>query len=105
MPRVKAWRAFMVKYAPEGDLHNANYVNAYNSAMALEAVLKACGDDLVDRQHPEAGLFHQGPGTADAAARHPDQHFADRSRAGRPDAVHALQWQELGRFGDLQTGN
>jgi hypothetical protein len=29
-----------------GDLHDTNYVNSYNSAMALEAVLKACGDDL-----------------------------------------------------------
>jgi branched-chain amino acid transport system substrate-binding protein len=43
---VKAWREFMIKYAPDGDLHDANYVNSYNSAMALEAVLKACGDDL-----------------------------------------------------------
>ena len=45
-PGVKAWREFMAKYAPDGDVHDANYVNAYNSAMALEAVLKACGDDL-----------------------------------------------------------
>src|ERR1700689_191620 len=43
---VKAWREFMVKYAPDADLHDANYVNAYNSAMTLEYVLKACGDDL-----------------------------------------------------------
>jgi branched-chain amino acid transport system substrate-binding protein len=43
---VKAWREFMIKYVPEGDLHDTNYVNAYNSAMTLEAVLKACGDDL-----------------------------------------------------------
>jgi branched-chain amino acid transport system substrate-binding protein len=43
---VKAWREFMVKYVPDGDLHDTNYVNAYNSAMTLEAVLKACGDDL-----------------------------------------------------------
>jgi branched-chain amino acid transport system substrate-binding protein len=43
---VKAWREFMIKYVPDGDLHDTNYVNAYNSAMALEAVLKACGDDL-----------------------------------------------------------
>jgi branched-chain amino acid transport system substrate-binding protein len=43
---VKAWREFMVKYVPEADLHDTNYVNSYNSAMALEAVLKACGDDL-----------------------------------------------------------
>src|SRR5437899_2247568 len=45
-PGVKAWRAFMIKYVPEGDLHDTNYVNAYNSAMVLEAVLNACGDDL-----------------------------------------------------------
>jgi branched-chain amino acid transport system substrate-binding protein len=43
---VKSWREFMVKYVPDADLHDTNYVNAYNSAMALEAVLKACGDDL-----------------------------------------------------------
>jgi ABC-type branched-subunit amino acid transport system substrate-binding protein len=43
---VKAWREFMNKYVPEGDQHDANYINAYNSAMTLEAVLKACGDDL-----------------------------------------------------------
>jgi len=45
-PGVKAWRDFMTKYVPEADQHDTNYVNAYNSAMALEAVLKACGDDL-----------------------------------------------------------
>jgi branched-chain amino acid transport system substrate-binding protein len=43
---VKAWREFMVKYAPEADLHDTNYVNSYNSAMTLEHVLKACGNDL-----------------------------------------------------------
>ncbi|SHK21725.1 ABC-type branched-chain amino acid transport system, substrate-binding protein [Bradyrhizobium lablabi] len=43
---VKAWREFMTKYVPDGDQHDNNYVNSYNSAMALEAVLKACGDDL-----------------------------------------------------------
>jgi hypothetical protein len=43
---VKGWREFMIKYVPDADLHDTNYVNSYNSAMALEAVLKACGDDL-----------------------------------------------------------
>jgi branched-chain amino acid transport system substrate-binding protein len=43
---VKGWREFMVKYVPEADLHDTNYVNSYNSAMTLEAVLKACGEDL-----------------------------------------------------------
>ena len=43
---VKGWREFMIKYVRDADLHDTNYVNAYNSAMALEAVLKACGDDL-----------------------------------------------------------
>jgi branched-chain amino acid transport system substrate-binding protein len=45
-PGVKGWREFMRKYVPDGDLHDTNYVNSYNSAMALEHVLKACGDDL-----------------------------------------------------------
>lgn len=45
-PGMKAWHAFMTKYVPDGDQRDTNYVNAYNSAMALEAVLKACGDDL-----------------------------------------------------------
>jgi ABC-type branched-subunit amino acid transport system substrate-binding protein len=45
-PGVRGWRDFMAKYAPDGDVHDANYVNAYNSAMTMEAVLKACGDDL-----------------------------------------------------------
>ena len=45
-PGVRGWREFMVKYVPDGDLHDTNYVNSYNSAMALEAVLKACGGDL-----------------------------------------------------------
>jgi Periplasmic binding protein len=43
---VKGWREFMTKYVPEADQHDTNYVNAYNSAMVLEAVLEACGDDL-----------------------------------------------------------
>jgi branched-chain amino acid transport system substrate-binding protein len=43
---VRQWRDFMTKYVPESDQHDTNYVNAYNSAMVLEAVLKACGDDL-----------------------------------------------------------
>jgi hypothetical protein len=43
---MKGWLAFMAKYLPEGDIHDANYINAYNSAMVMEAVLKACGNDL-----------------------------------------------------------
>jgi ABC-type branched-subunit amino acid transport system substrate-binding protein len=45
-PGVKDWREFMRTYVPEGDQHDTNYVNAYNSAMTLEAVLRACGGDL-----------------------------------------------------------
>ena len=43
---VKGWREFMSTYLPEADQHDTNYVNAYNSAMTIEAVLRACGDDL-----------------------------------------------------------
>ncbi len=43
---AKEWRAFMAKYAPDGDLRDQNYVLGYNFAMALEHVLKAAGNDL-----------------------------------------------------------
>src|SRR5258707_8682391 len=43
---VKGWREFITKYVPQGDPPDTNYVNSYNSAMTLEAVLKACGEDL-----------------------------------------------------------
>jgi ABC-type branched-subunit amino acid transport system substrate-binding protein len=45
-PGVKGWRAFMAQWIPEGDTRDAYYVNAYNTAMVLEAVLTACRDDL-----------------------------------------------------------
>ena len=93
---VKGWREFMTRYVPDGDQHDTNYVNAYNSAMVLEAVLKACGNDLSTENILQAGLLDQGSGTADAAAGHQGQYFGDRPRARRPDAVHALQRQDLG---------
>lgn len=52
---MKGWRDFMTKCVPEGDRHDTNYVNAYNSAMVMEAVLKVCGDD--PSTDPEAGLL------------------------------------------------
>jgi branched-chain amino acid transport system substrate-binding protein len=93
---VKGWREFMTKYVPDGDLHDTNYVNSYNSAMALEHVLKACGDDSLDREHSQTGLRDQGPGIADAAAGHQGQHLTDRSHSGRADAVHAVFRQDVG---------
>lgn len=45
-PGVQEWRAFMAKYMPDGDARDQNFVNGFNNGMALEHVLKACGDDL-----------------------------------------------------------
>jgi branched-chain amino acid transport system substrate-binding protein len=45
-PGVQGWRDFMAKYVPEGDIRDANYINSYNNAMALEHVLRAAGNDL-----------------------------------------------------------
>ena len=45
-PGVIAWRAYMEKYVPDGDVRDQNFVNGYNFAMVLEQVLKAAGDDL-----------------------------------------------------------
>ncbi|MFV0281251.1 MAG: ABC transporter substrate-binding protein [Rhodoblastus sp.] len=43
---LKGFLDFMAKYMPGQDHRDQNFVNGYNSAMALEAVLRACGDDL-----------------------------------------------------------
>jgi len=40
------WRAFMVKWYPDGNIHDNLNVYGYAVAMTLEQVLKQCGDDL-----------------------------------------------------------
>src|SRR6201990_442220 len=45
-PGIKAWRAFMEKYYPEGDKLNSNNVYGYAVAQTMVQVLKQCGDDL-----------------------------------------------------------
>ena len=93
---VKGWREFMIKYVPDGDLHDTNYVNAYNSAMALEAVLKACGDDLSTENILKQAYAIKDLELPMLLPGIKVNTSPDRSRAGRPDAVHALQRQDLG---------
>jgi branched-chain amino acid transport system substrate-binding protein len=102
---VKAWREFMSKYVPEADQHDTNYVNAYNSAMALEAVLKACGDDLsTGNILKQAYAIHELelpmllPGIKINTS--PTDHIpVDQMQFMR---FNGQNWQ---RFGELQTGN
>jgi branched-chain amino acid transport system substrate-binding protein len=102
---VKAWREFMSKYVPEADQHDTNYVNAYNSAMALEAVLKACGDDLsTENILKHAYAIHDLelpmllPGIKINTS--PTDHIpVDQMQFMR---FNGQNWQ---RFGELMTGN
>jgi branched-chain amino acid transport system substrate-binding protein len=104
-PGVKAWREFMIKYVPDGDLHDTNYVNSYNSAMVLEAVLKACGDDLsTENILKQAYSIHELelpmllPGIKVNTS--PTDHVpVDQMQFMR---FNGKTWD---RFGDLQTGN
>jgi branched-chain amino acid transport system substrate-binding protein len=104
-PGVAGWRAFMTKYVPEADQHDTNYVNAYNSAMALEAVLKACGDDLsTENILKQAYSIHDLelpmllPGVRINTS--PTDHVpVDQMQFMR---FNGKAWE---RFGDLQTGN
>ena len=104
-PAVKGWREFMVKYVPDGDLHDTNYVNSYNSAMALEAVLKACGDDLsTENILKQAYSLHDLelpmllPGIKVNTS--PTDHVpVDQMQFMR---FNGKTWE---RFGELQTGN
>jgi branched-chain amino acid transport system substrate-binding protein len=102
---VKRWREFMVKYVPDADLHDTNYVNAYNSAMTLEAVLKACGDDLSTENILEQAYAIKDlelpmllPGIKVNTS--PTDHVpVDQMQFMR---FNGKSWD---RFGDLQTGN
>ena len=102
---VKGWREFMTKYVPEADLHDTNYVNAYNSAMALEAVLKACGGDLSTENILRQAYSIQDlelpmllPGIKVNTS--PTDHVpVDQMQFMR---FNGKTWE---RFGELQTGN
>jgi ABC-type branched-subunit amino acid transport system substrate-binding protein len=102
---VKAWREFMIKYAPEADLHDTNYVNSYNSAMALEHVLKACGDDLSTEN-----ILRQAYAIKDLEL--PMLLPGIKVNTSPTDHVPVEQMQFMRfngktweRFGELQTGN
>lgn len=104
-PGVKGWRAFMTKYVPEADQHDTNYVNSYNSAMALEAVLKACGDDLSTENILRQAFAIRDlelpmllPGIKVNTS--PSDHVpVDQMQFMR---FNGKSWE---RFGELQTGN
>jgi branched-chain amino acid transport system substrate-binding protein len=102
---VRTWREFMVKYIPEADLHDTNYVNAYNSAMTMEAVLKACGDDLSTEN-----ILKQAYAIKDLEL--PMLLPGIKVNTSPTDHVPVDQMQFMkfngktwDRFGDLQTGN
>jgi len=104
-PGVKAWREFMARYIPEADQHDTNYVNAYNSAMALEAVLKASGDDLSTEN-----ILKQAYSIRDLEL--PMLLPGIRINTSPTDHVPVDQMQFMRfngksweRFGELQTGN
>ena len=102
---VRQWREFMTKYVPESDQHDTNYVNAYNGAMALEAVLKACGDDL-----STANILKQAYAIKDLEL--PMLLPGIKVNTSPTDHVPVDQMQFMrfngktwDRFGELQTGN
>jgi branched-chain amino acid transport system substrate-binding protein len=104
-PGVKAWREFMIKYVPDGDLHDTNYVNAYNSAMALEAVLKACGDDLSTEN-----ILRQAYGIKDLELPMLLPGIKVNTSPTDHMPVEQMQFMRFNgktweRFGELQTGN
>ena len=102
---VRQWREFMTKYVPESDQHDTNYVNAYNSAMVLEVVLKACGDDLSTEN-----ILKQAYAVKDLEL--PMLLPGIKVNTSPTDHVPVDQMQFMrfngrswDRFGELQTGN
>jgi branched-chain amino acid transport system substrate-binding protein len=46
-PGMNAWRAFMAKYYPDGDLKDAGNVAAFGLTDTMLTVLKQCGGDFL----------------------------------------------------------
>jgi branched-chain amino acid transport system substrate-binding protein len=102
---ARGWREFMAKYMPDGDVRDQNFVNGYNSAMVLEALLKACGDDL-----STANILKQAYAIKDMEL--PMMLPGIRVNTSPTDHVPIEQMQfmrftgrQWERFGELQTGN
>jgi branched-chain amino acid transport system substrate-binding protein len=102
---ARGWREFMAKYMPDDDVRDQNFVNGYNSAMVLEAVLKACGDDLTTQnilkqayaiKDMELPMMLPGIKVNTSPTDHvPIEQMQFMRFTGK-------QWE---RFGELQTGN
>jgi branched-chain amino acid transport system substrate-binding protein len=102
---ARGWREFMASYMPDGDVRDQNFVNGYNSAMVLEAVLKACGDDLSTEnilkqayaiKDMELPMLLPGIKVNTSPTDHvPIEQMQFMRFTGK-------QWE---RFGELQTGN
>src|ERR1700682_879047 len=88
---VKGWREFMVKYVPDADLHDTNYVNAYNSAMAREGALKAWSIRDLELPMLLPGIKVNTSPT--------DHVLVEQMQFMR---FNGKTWE---RFGELQTGN
>jgi len=104
-PDAMKWREFMAKYMPNDDVRDQNFVNGYNSAMVLEAVLKACGDDLSTQnilkqayaiRDLELPMLLPGIKVNTSPADHVP---VDQMQFMR---FNGKTWE---RFGELQTGN
>jgi ABC-type branched-subunit amino acid transport system substrate-binding protein len=102
---AKGWREFMARYMPDGDVRDQNFVNGYNSAMVLEAVLKACGDDLSTEN-----ILKQAYAIKDMEL--PMMLPGIKVNTSPTDHVPIEQMQfmrftgeQWERFGELQTGN
>jgi hypothetical protein len=90
---------------PDGDVRDQNFVNGYNSAMVLEAVLKACGDDLSTEN-----ILKQAYAIKDMEL--PMMLPGIKVNTSPTDHVPIEQMQfmrftgeQWERFGELQTGN
>jgi branched-chain amino acid transport system substrate-binding protein len=56
---MKAWREWMAKYNPNGNLGDVNYVYAYSVSFLMEQTLKKCGDNLTHENLMRQAANHQ----------------------------------------------
>ena len=88
---ITAWREFMGKYYPEGNLADASNVYGYTVAQTLHQVLKQAGNNLTRDNVMKQAAVAEGLSRRDHAAGHPHQHRRGRLRADRVGAADPLR--------------
>ena len=103
-PGFKEWDAFVANICRRTDLNRRQRVLRLRTSRSMVQVLKQCGNDLSRDNIMRQALSLKDFATADAAARHNDQHLADQLVPIRQFPLQRFNGENWELFGDVLMG-